>query len=358
MSHNSNNLTIKFNIKEIFYINLGSTWTLDSLYLFLIGPLGLTGFILNLISFNQFNKIKMSGNGSNLMIRQRKKSFQNYLRMYTFYCFIICFIFSFCAIFRTPRYFNLTQNVWASVYNCKIISWLAVNIFFVINILDCVLLVERVSLLTKRFDKFARLDSFKINICIFFGCNLLNLPGYFLYDVKSNEDFQKAAENIHDTINFKYYSTNPFFLSLSGRIIIIVLVFIKDILSLVVEILLSIVLIILFKNYLTNKKTLITSSKNKFSNQDQDQQEQQSDSLMVQLNNKLPNKLDKLNLKLIKMTIFISICSIMSHLVLVLCYVIYLIDDTSFLARYASFTGILFVLFKYISNFFFFYKIF
>ena len=29
MSHNSNNLTITFNIKEIFYINLGSVMSVD-----------------------------------------------------------------------------------------------------------------------------------------------------------------------------------------------------------------------------------------------------------------------------------------------------------------------------------------
>jgi hypothetical protein len=346
---------ISTNLKELFYENLGSTWTLDSFYLFLIGPLGLTGFLLNLFSFNQFNKIKMVNTG-NSMSRQRKKSFQNYLRMYTFYCFIICFIFSFCAIFRTARYLNLVQNVWASIYNCKIISWLAVNIFFIINILDCVLLLERTSLLTKRLDKFARMDSFKMNIYIFCGCNILNLPGYFLYDVKSNQAFYNAATNYEETINFKYYSTSPFFLTLTGRIIIIFLVLIKDILTLVIEMILSIILIVLFKDYITNKLTLLTPSLLKNSNQDQ--QEQQSDSLMIQSNNELPKKLDKLNLKLIKMTIFISMCSIMSHLVLVLCYIIYLIDDTSLMARYASFTAILFVLFKYISNFFFFYKIF
>ena len=356
MANISYNSSVILDLNEMFYINLGSTWTLDSLYLFLIGPLGLAGFMLNLFSFNQFNRIKMAGHMSNKMAKQRKKSFQSYLRMYTLYCFIICFIFSFCAVFRTPRYFNLAQNVWASIYNCKIISWLAVNIFFVINIFDCVLLVERASLLTKKFDKFARLNSFKINIFIFFGCNILNLPGYFLYDVKSNQDFKNAATN--DTINFKYYSTNPFFLTLAGRIIIVFLVFIKDILTLVIEILLSIVLIVLFKDYLVNKRALLTPSKHKNSNQEQEQHEQQSDSLIIQFNGKLPNKLDKLNIKLIKTTIFISVCSIMSHLVLVLCYVIYLIDDTSFLARYASLTGILFVLFKYISNFFFFYKIF
>jgi hypothetical protein len=45
-------------IKEIFFINIGSTWFLDSAYLYFITPLGLAGCILNSICIYIFSKLK------------------------------------------------------------------------------------------------------------------------------------------------------------------------------------------------------------------------------------------------------------------------------------------------------------
>ena len=44
-------------IKEIFYLKIGSTWILDSLYVYLNTTMALVAFILNLISFLTFRKI-------------------------------------------------------------------------------------------------------------------------------------------------------------------------------------------------------------------------------------------------------------------------------------------------------------
>ena len=45
-------------IKEVFFINIGSTWFLDSAYLYFMTPLGLAGCILNLINIFVFFKLK------------------------------------------------------------------------------------------------------------------------------------------------------------------------------------------------------------------------------------------------------------------------------------------------------------
>jgi hypothetical protein len=46
-----------FDLNEIFLISIGSSWLTDSIYVFLITPLGLISFLSNSISFMVFLKI-------------------------------------------------------------------------------------------------------------------------------------------------------------------------------------------------------------------------------------------------------------------------------------------------------------
>ena len=59
-------------LKEQFYLKIGSTWTLDSLFVYLNLPIAILGFVLNLISFRTFSKMKF----------RRKKIYHSYLKVY------------------------------------------------------------------------------------------------------------------------------------------------------------------------------------------------------------------------------------------------------------------------------------
>ena len=371
-------------LNELFYLKLGSTWTLDSMYLFLMGPLGLLGFFLNLISYFKIKNISPNRNAFNLTLKK-------YLKIYTMNSSMICLIFSLCAIFRAPRYFDLAQNYVGSLFNCKIIPWLTVTIFFYINILDCVLLTDRLATLTTKLNIFKNYDANKVSLVAFLVCFLINLPGFFLYQTKSTEEFEEIINSYDKLINFIYYTTDPFFFTPIGFGFMVILVTIKDLLTMILEITLSILVSVVFKRYLIRKTHLLTTNThNSHSSQSielsqkpspsiqpssskHDENVDQKCSLLVKPINpsfvsrtnqqkfkqksKIIDKLEKTNEKINLMSIKISVCSILSHLAIMFCYGAYLYNDNSFFARYAVMLAMLITILKYVSNYFFFHKL-
>jgi hypothetical protein len=367
-------------LNELFYLKLGSTWVLDSMYLFMVGPFGLVGFFLNLISYFKIKNINPNRNAFNLTLK-------NYLKIYTMNSSMICFIFSLCAFFRSPRYFNLTQNYFGTVFNCKIIPWFTVTIFFYINILDCVLLTDRLATLTTKLKRFKNYEANKIGFLAFLTCFFINIPGYFLYQTKKTEEFEDIMNSYDKLIDFVYYTTDPFFFTPIGFCFMVILVTIKDIITMIVEISLSILVSVVFKRYLKHKAHLLNSNNN--SNQriemslkssptpvastgkHEENKDDQNASLLLakpnivsqkslqknQQTSKIMDKLERTNEKIILMSIKISVCSILSHLGIIFCYGAYLYNDNSFFARYAVMFAILITILKYISNYFFFHKL-
>ena len=75
-------------LSDQFYLEIGSTWTFDSIYLFLISPLCFISVLLNLFSIKLINNIKIRNKNKNLY-----KFFKIYLTNSSILCFIGLFSF-------------------------------------------------------------------------------------------------------------------------------------------------------------------------------------------------------------------------------------------------------------------------
>lgn len=349
-------------IREIFYLKLGSTWLLDTIYLYIIGPLAFVGFVLNYFSYSAFHKIRF-----------RNVALKKYLEVYTISCFILCFILMFCVLFRTPRYFNLQQNYFASIYNCKVIVCVAITIFLFINILDSILLLERLSNFdfNSKLRRFFKFNPYKVCFLLYILSNLINISGFFVYEIKSNEDFESIQYDYEKLNTFVYCKRIPFFYTKTGKIIILITILIKHIFTLLIEMILSVCSIIKFKKYYKNTNSRLNRINNKMErnnlmieNNIAINSSKKSHLIMksskysksIQNSIRILNKIEIYNAGLTKMTIYLSIFSIINHIGLFFAYITIMIDEyNTKLHRYSGLLIILFVILKYTSNFFLFY---
>ena len=348
-------------MKDLLYTRLGSTWLLDSLHFFLIGPLGFVGFILNYISFAAFSEIKYKSN-----------SFKKYLRVYSLSCSLVCFILMFCFVLRAPRFLDLIQNFFASIYNCKIVTYLGTSIFFFINILDCIFLLERVSnFKTKsRLLFFFKLEAYTVSFGLLLIVLVINIYNLFLYELKSKDDFEKIKSNIENIKAAVYCEKASFFKTQTGKAIILLTLFIRDILTLLIEIIFTIYSIISFRIYLNKKihvfnlsfmnvnstflESQIQNRNSEIENQIGNDSSNRSSNIKVK-QRRVIQKCKNYNDKLTKMTICLSIFSITTHLGTTCVYILIMTNEASLITRFSSFITMFLIISKYISNFFLFF---
>jgi hypothetical protein len=377
---NTSNLIEDFvfrtSLKEQFYLKIGSTWTLDSLYVYLHLPLAMLGFVLNLISFRTF---------SNMKLRQ-KRSYYSYLKVYTFNSCLVCFLSIFTFLFAAPRYFSFALTSLASFYKCVISVWLSTLVYFFLNVLDCLLLLERISNLTnsRRIKSFFKYDPWLICFCIFLICNLINLPSFFIARSRNDDYYAEVMGDQEKIKVFTYCYREPFFLTVDGRIVIILVVILRDICTLLTELYLSIYSFILFKRYLSQRAMVLYLSPNFNDSTNQtnvskenrahineaienddldpnyDMTTSSSNNNNVRINNQnirdIITKAEKYNSRLTRMTIYLSIFSLMSHFGIAITFIDVSLDDRSMFLFVSSFISCFLSVFKYACNFFLFYR--
>ena len=143
----NNNMNSTFEIDENFYLKIGSTWTLDTIYLAIISPLGFIGFLLNMICFLTLVKINIKTNDIKLY---------EYLKVYSLNSALICLILGFSFTTLSPRYFTYFYNPFVKFYICYIFGYIIVSLSFCNNLLDILITFDRISIFTPKFN-------FKVN---------------------------------------------------------------------------------------------------------------------------------------------------------------------------------------------------
>ena len=104
---------------EIFLLGIGSDWLSDLFYL-LISIFSISGFLLNLLSYFVFTKLKQS-----FLIQN--------LKLYCLSSSIPCLIFSILFVYNSPRIMGYKIDFFANVYQCLIKSYNSTSMYFVVN---------------------------------------------------------------------------------------------------------------------------------------------------------------------------------------------------------------------------------
>jgi len=314
------------NLKEIFLSKIGSTLLYDSLYLFLIVPMGIIGTILNIISLIIFFRKNM-----------RNISFYRYFQIYAINSLILSFTLSF-SFFLSPRYFfELSISRAARIFKCLIEpSYILPLALFYSNAMNILLNIERASCFTTKFKYFKNTSPYLICFWLFFICTIINLPTYFLIDFTSDSDIQ-AALTLGDN-NFKgicLRSKSSF--TVFGIVATSFGIIIKGILTLILDICSNILAIYFFKRYLKFKIKSIQGTFNS----------------LVQF-----KKVEKMKHKQTVMAIYLTTFSIViSTIQFAADLMIFFFSNLN--AKFLFFIEFLvcfFIAFKQIMNFFFFYS--
>ena len=231
-------------IDQVFE-QFGSTWVLDSIYLFFILPLGLVGFCLNILCFyilkhKEFDKI----------------NFYSYFKVITINSALICLIQSTLFSSLTYRYFDFSNTYEANYYATMIYIPVS-NVFLLYgSILDMCMSIERSSIFYAKLKILVKTKPNLICFVLFIVSILIGLP-YFFINCPSYYD---APYGKNTYFRIWYWEITEFGRSIAGLFLTYANFFIRDVVFMLIELALNIFTIILFRNYFHNKAKLLGNS--------------------------------------------------------------------------------------------------
>jgi hypothetical protein len=292
-SENSNISNFVLVLDEAFYLQIGSTWTFDSIYLFVFTPLGLSAFILNLVSFFILNRI---------IINQTK--LYKYLKVYSLNSCLISLILAFLFLCYSSRYFEFLREPLGKWYECRIVAYGLISLYFVYNLLDILIVFIRLSIF---IPKLKFLEETKPYFLSFFLCLFsfsINLPIIFMFDMLS--EIERARSN-----HGGYCAVNQFSYSSLGIVLSALMIIIRDIITLILELITSILAIYHFIKFESNKRARIeilnAPNQNIIVQHDLAQ-------INTQNENRSRTRQDRAEAKFLWMTISIAVPSFVIHL--------------------------------------------
>jgi hypothetical protein len=244
MNTSINNSTINssyqyYTTDEIF-LKYGSTWALDVLNLYpyiTVSSLGVLLSILALIIFqdSEFN--------TPLYVYMRVMSAVNILQS-------SLNIFNFA--FTTLRIIPISNTYAAQFFFNFIFSPVASTCYFYSSVLGLIILLDRISYFKFEFKSLFIISAYKISAIALAVCIIINSPSFFAY-VPTTRTFKLSATETF-TIWLSFNSTFGF--TLLGKILLIIVDSIRDILVMILEVTLNILSMHLLHKHLNMKRKL------------------------------------------------------------------------------------------------------
>jgi len=270
-------------ILEIVAMN---TYT-DKLFLCLVLPMSMLGFVFNSISFGIFCKKEF-----------RNISLFKFLQIYTLASSIGSFGLIFCFYASPYTFPELLLTSGSRIFNCKGF-FVILNIYVFENILDIFINIERAVCFSTGFKRYKLTSPYIICSIIFFISILVQGPLYFIYHILTDSELE---DRIHNTSLPNRYKNicelSKFTLSLPGEIVLMVTFFISGPVVLVLSIVTNLIALISYKRFMARKKNLTAQPQNNQKNESQIKKEKEKED-----NER----------KLLYMTCFLSIYSCINH---------------------------------------------
>lgn len=245
--NSSDNETEIYSNKDFWLSQFGSTWLLDSLFLFVISPLALIGFVLNLFSFfilrhKEFNKINI----------------YSYFRAMSISSSLLNLMQATLVTTSTFRYFEFSNSNEAIFYATCIFLPVS-NIFLLFgSTLDICLSLDRCSIFVPKLKKFFKYSSKAICLVLFIISILISVPYFFV----NKPSYYDAQLDSNTYFRIWYWDITPFATSLVGHILAYAGYFIRDVFFLLIELTFNFLSIVLFRKYFKNKENFFKTNQN------------------------------------------------------------------------------------------------
>jgi hypothetical protein len=357
---------------EIFLLNTGNSWTLETVYLFTVLPFGVLAILLNIICLVTLFKFK------NVKTSQYK-----YLKVFTLNSLFLSMMIFFFIFTHIPRYNDFSLTYFARFYRCVIMINVANMLNFYEGVLNILIVLERMSNFVLKFKSFTKIPPYLTSIVFLIICVFICLPTFKLSSVTSQNEFLKSINNYNESNPiFRYCEKSEFSKSIEGKIIIAFVIVIMNGITLIIEITCTIIAIYSFRKYLESRANLVNNKndqnrnnlrvnyQNRVGNYDLNQSRvvaevtinntigsigENNNHISLRPNNASKN-LSKAERNLTKMSIKFAILSSISNLCILFynLFVLFIGDD-NFFYYYLVFSACLFTLIKLSANFFFYY---
>ena len=289
---------------------LGNYLIVDYLYLYLLAPLGFSALILNLFCLKIFYRNEF-----------KKKQIYIYLRSYLVSGSIVCFLLATNFLIRTPNILEFTNSKVARTFGLFFGFPIVVTFYLYSSLLDIYISLERVAQFLTNLSIIKRYKPIFVNILLFILSVITNSVYYFTY-VPGEYEAQLDPKN-----KYKIYFTDlsAFGRTQYGQINVFAVYILRDVLTLVVCIGLSIFSLVLVKRYVKNKKKT-SHSKN----------------------------IKKVNTRVTYMVIFMLTISIFEHTIFIFTYIFSFLSNNKYISNIFNIITLASICVKQLSNVFIF----
>jgi len=276
------------NLSNISYLNslllenIRTTYLTDALKLYFIVPIAIIGSYLNYKGLKIFIK----------------KSFRN---LNIFKLMFIYNIISFCITFITIFYFLYTPHILfeisvskiGRIYSCNFINWFNLFFFFYGNCIDVLINLERAVSFSRKFEKLKKTSPYLICFVVLIICLVIHLP------INLSQSFTPDNE-LYTKLRLCHATT---YTSLSiTRLVLTISIIIEGPVVMILVIGSNLLAFISYRSFLKRKEeTARTINNNRIVHSTLTDIQQQ--------------KNDKMNQKLLKMTIFLTLFSVIIHII-------------------------------------------
>lgn len=221
----------------------GSSLIRDSIRLFLILPINVFGFLLNILSLFVFCKLKL-----------RKLPLYTYLKFYTFNSITVHLMQIFYTASHSKKYFEFSYaSIISPMIACYVYVPLVNLTVFYASLIDILIILDRISLFIKKLKNIFIFSAFKTCIVLYIVCMVINSQYIFEF----YPTFMDINLSETETFRIYYFQNTDFALSLVGNILNYTTYACRDVLILLVQVCLNTISLVLIKKHLVNKSVLL-----------------------------------------------------------------------------------------------------
>ena len=216
---------------------------------------------------------------------------------------------------------------------CKLTqSYITLLLFFYQNTLDIFINIERALNFSTRFNSFKKISPYFICFICLIVCVIIHGPNYLLYNIVSDQDLY---------IKFRYCEKTAFTQSSLGRLLLIISYLVEGPVVLIAVIVTNIISMVSFLRFMKRKAQLnarrVSVNESKVEKRKREKDE-------------------KINRQLLFMTFYLSIFSILNHIIQITSQIVlFVLNLSPTVGAWFIFLFAFVVAFKNFSNIFFFY---
>ena len=270
-------------LNSLLLSNLRTTYLTDALNLYLIVPMAILGTYFNFVTLTILSKKSF-----------RKMNIYKLMLIYSLISFIISFFLVFIFLYTPYILFEISISQLGRIYSCNLTNWFLLLFFFYGNCIDILINLERALSYSIKFEKLKKTSPFLICFIVFIICVVIHLPSDLSQSFTSNDELYVKLRLCYATS----FATQPI-----TRLILLISIIIEGPVVMILAIGSNVLAFVSYKSFLKRKQTTLDLTR--FNNNHQVTDFQQRKII----------KNEKMNQKLFKMTFYLTIFSIITHMI-------------------------------------------